>query len=99
MAFGWALEEGIKERGSDFHSWSIIPDLSLRTPHTARRAADMASRDLTAGNPVGACFTPRTATQTTKYTEYPARPSRNQMTESCRDRIIEGAVEAALLFP
>jgi hypothetical protein len=31
MAFGCALEEGIKDKGSDSHGWNILPDLSLRT--------------------------------------------------------------------
>jgi len=32
MAFGRAFEEGLKERGSDFHGWSILPPLRLPIP-------------------------------------------------------------------
>jgi hypothetical protein len=37
MAFGRTLEKGFKERGSDFHSWSILPDLSSHRLHPDSR--------------------------------------------------------------
>jgi hypothetical protein len=37
MTFRCALEEGFKERGSDFHGWSILPKFSLRIPHPDSR--------------------------------------------------------------
>src|ERR1035441_8488491 len=39
MTFGRALEEGIKDRGSDSHGWNILPDLSLRTRHSVSRGS------------------------------------------------------------
>src|ERR1039458_8406679 len=37
MTFGRALEEGIKDKGSDSHGWNILPDLSLRTRYSDSR--------------------------------------------------------------
>src|ERR1017187_5396746 len=37
MAFGCALEEGIKELGSDSHGWNILSELSLHTRHSDSR--------------------------------------------------------------